>query len=155
MSLTAFTLGLALPYGTQPGVELAVTQSLAPQWFVQEHAVVSFRPSNHMATLIDVRVGRSAQARGRWTPSASVGVGYELRAQVVTRSVGLGTGSGGLTTELQHSLLPTLNGELAWQSQGRIGAYGALTLGRRVRIGAPGEMYYAASVGVRIALGTP
>jgi hypothetical protein len=84
-----------------------------------------------------------------------VGLGYQVRAQVVTRTVDLGTGSGGLETELQHSLLPTLNGELAWQSDGRLGAYGALSVGRRVRIGAPGEMYYAASVGVRIALGTP
>ena len=153
MTLQTLTLGLALPYGTQPGPQLGLGQSLGERFYLQEQLAVTMRPANHVAGLAELELGLNGPSFGRWNSQLGVGLGYELRAQVIGQSVHLGTGASTREFELRHAVIPAVNGRLSWMPSDTLGGYGALGVGRRMPIGREGELYALAELGLVVRLG--
>ncbi|MCB9765982.1 MAG: hypothetical protein H6739_39775 [Alphaproteobacteria bacterium] len=149
----SLSVGMVMPYGVHPGVQASLSEPLGEHLFLRQQLAFSARPDNHLAGMAELEVGLQKPWRSTMTAAASLGLGYELRAQTLTRTVTLGTGSSTRDRALQHSLMPTLNGQLGWRLSPRLSVFAGLSVGRRVPIGAPGELLLMVEHGLRLRLG--
>lgn len=146
-----FTVGLVAPFLTQPGLQLSLETPLSSA-FVRPQLGVWARADEAVTGSVDVELGVRRASEGRMHPAASLGLGYQVESQVVSRSVPLGGEVGVHTRDVRHYAVPTLNGELAFDA-GSVQIVPSLAVGRRIRLDRAGETFAMVELGVRFGGG--
>ncbi len=150
------SVGLVLPYGVQPGVQVGLTLGLTERVFLRPQLAVFTRPGVHSDLMTDVEIGlRSPRGARGWSASTSLGVAYLLSLQVRSKSVDIGTADVTRTRAFRHHVVPALNGEVSWTAPAGLGAYARMSVGWKVPIGEPSSLWFMPEIGVRIPLGAP
>jgi len=113
MPATAFTIGLLLPYGVQPGADVGLDLDLArPSEHVVlvlgPHAGTFVRPENHVSFITGAAFGVGLEQKNApIRHTLGIGVDFLLQSQVTSWAVDLATGTRTATRELRHFVLPT------------------------------------------------
>jgi hypothetical protein len=152
LTLSAFaaevSLGLAAPYGIQPGLHLGARFDLNERFVLLPRVVAYTRPGNHRSLLTEVGVGLRGPGEGRYNSTVSLGLGYLVSAQAVTESIDLGTGESTPTRELRHFALPSVRYEVARQGAD-VDLFAGASVGRAMSVSEVPSAFFMVDVGVR------
>jgi hypothetical protein len=150
----AVSVGLAVPYGTHPGIQASYRQSLTERLYWRTQLAAFTRQDVHADLMPGVAIGLgSAAVPSGWSASSALGVSYLLTSHIQSESISLATGESTLERELRHAIVPTLSGELCYAVRPELGIFGRFSVGRKMPIGAEGSLFVMAELGTRFGLG--
>ena len=155
--LTELTLGLALPYAVQPGLNLGVGLELSrPSQGValvlQPRTSIYTRPSNHVSVLLGTDLGLALGVERPVTHTVALGAHYLASSQVESIAVDLSTGGKERTRDLRHHAVPLGRYTLGHQPGDTLGWYASLGFGGRLSPQVVDSVFYQVDLGVRIRL---
>jgi hypothetical protein len=158
MPLRALTLGLMLPYGAQPGLDLGFELSVYQpseriSWVLKPHLAGYVRPRNHISGMVGTSFGVKVDHRTPVSHTFSVGLDYLVQSQVTSLSMDLGSGGRSATRELRHFGLPTAGYSLAHMPWKHVGWTFDLRVGHTFSPVEIDKTFLSVGAGLRFALG--
>lgn len=158
MPWKALTLGVMLPYASQPGLDIGAEYTVfAPndrvELVLKPHLAGYVRPGNHVSGMIGTDFGVTVHHRVPVSHTFSVGLDYLVQSQLTSTSVDLGSGERSGTRELRHFALPTGSYTFTHMPAERVGWYLDTSLGHTLSVSEIDKTYISIGAGVRFALG--
>jgi len=174
VSLLAQESGTAIPinigyygaFGIQPGLKVG-TELVLKEWnrgeegnnkyaelYVSPQLGAFVYPLNNTNGVLNADIGyRWGNRDRRFYTAPSIGLGYLMSSQILSRQIDLGTGAVvEKNRELRHYFLPTINMELGKAGQDRWGWFVKGSFGRKLAPRRESEAFLALELGVRLLI---